>query len=99
ADLTEKVQGLPTDLDAIVHLAALPHVDYSYYYPEQVFHNNVHSTARLMDFAREHDIPFVLGSSVEIYGGEQSSPYVETDPYNPVSPYAASKVACETLLK
>lgn len=97
-DLTRGSMDVPEDLAAIIHLAALPHVDYSYYYPTQVHHNNVSSTASLLEHAAAHGIPFILASSVEVYGGEQPVPYKETDPCHPMSPYAASKVACEVLL-
>lgn len=98
ADLTRDIRDIPNDLDAIIHLAASPHVDYSYYYPAHVQHNNVLSTTRLMDLAAKRNIPFILGSSVEVYGGAKSQPYQESDPYYPMSPYASSKVSCEVLL-
>ncbi|WFA84378.1 NAD-dependent epimerase/dehydratase family protein [Paenibacillus amylolyticus] len=83
--------------DYIIHLAAMPHVDYSYHQPGEVFRNNTLSTQAVLQYATEHHIPVLLASSVEVYGGDWGRVYHESDPYAPVSPYSASKVACEML--
>ncbi|WP_308722603.1 NAD-dependent epimerase/dehydratase family protein [Paenibacillus polysaccharolyticus] len=88
---------LPQNIDYIIHLAAMPHVDYSYHQPAEVFRNNTLSTQAILQYATDRDIPLLLASSVEVYGGECGRVYNESDPYAPVSPYSASKVACETL--
>ncbi|MBB3108558.1 dTDP-glucose 4,6-dehydratase [Paenibacillus phyllosphaerae] len=97
SDLTLNSVTYNETFDYIIHLAAMPHVDFSFYHPEEVYKNNVISTQRVLELARKHDIPILIGSSVEVYGGEENRSYCEGDPYNPASPYAASKVACEVL--
>jgi len=87
----------PEDTDCIIHLAAMPHVDYSYHRPVEVFQNNTASTQSVLQHAADHRIPVILASSVEVYGGQHGKVYRESDEYAPVSPYSASKVACEML--
>lgn len=89
--------SLPHNTDYIIHLAAMPHVDYSYHYPAEVFRNNTISTQTILQYATDHDIPVLLASSVEVYGGDWGRVYSESDPLAPVSPYSASKAACEML--
>lgn len=96
-DLASDRFSLPQGTDHIIHLAAMPHVDYSYHHPGEVFRNNTLSTQAILQYAANHRIPVVLASSVEVYGGEFGRVYSESDVYAPVSPYSASKVACETL--
>ncbi|MDM5280968.1 GDP-mannose 4,6-dehydratase [Paenibacillus silvae] len=96
-NLAEDRLHLPPGTDHIIHLAAMPHVDYSYHQPSEVFRNNTLSTQAILQYALTHGIPLLLASSVEVYGGEWGRVYRESDPYSPVSPYSASKVACETL--
>ena len=47
-----KAEGFWDDIDVIYHLAALPRIQYSLKFPGQVLHNNVHSTLRVLEFAR-----------------------------------------------
>lgn len=96
-DLASDRIHLPPGTDYIIHLAAMPHVDYSYHQPGEVFRNNTLSTQAVLQYATEHHIPVLLASSVEVYGGDWGRVYHESDPYAPVSPYSASKVACEML--
>src|SRR4030095_16682784 len=95
-------QGVePSDfegIDAIFHLAALPHVDYSRFHPEQTVTNNVQSLLAVAKLATSLEVPMVFSSSVETYGGNVDKLYRETDCPNPLSPYAASKVACEAII-
>lgn len=98
------IEKIPLDQDlsgsdAIYHLAALPHVDYSKYYPHQVITNNVESLLSTIEFACQENIPLILASSVEVYGGSIDRIYKETDIPAPLSPYAASKVASEAIVK
>ncbi|MDX3339691.1 GDP-mannose 4,6-dehydratase [Streptomyces sp. ME02-6979.5a] len=94
-DLTRPDASLPDDLDFIVHLAALPHVDYSLHHPERVLANNIAAHTPVMAAARRHDIPVLFTSSIEVYGGNGGDLFVEDDPADPQSPYAASKIGCE----
>ncbi len=86
------------DVDIIYHFAALPHVDYSSFFPRKVINNNIESLLTIIDAATSLDIPMVFSSSVEVYGGKEDKLYSENDQLTPLSPYAASKVACEAIV-
>lgn len=101
ADLAKEVTDTSSlqDIDLIFHLAALPHVDYSYFYPRRVISNNVASLIAALELAGKMGRPLILASSVEIYGGSEDKIYTEADVPAPLSPYAASKVACEAMVR
>ncbi|MFJ4504451.1 NAD-dependent epimerase/dehydratase family protein [Streptomyces sp. NPDC088864] len=96
-DLARPDAVLPEDLDFIIHLAALPHVDYSLHHPEEVLANNMAAHIPVMAAARRHGIPVLFTSSIEVYGGNGGELFVEDDEADPQSPYAASKVGCERI--
>jgi dTDP-glucose 4,6-dehydratase len=83
----------------IVHLAALAHVDYSRYFPDQVLHNNIQSTLNILKVARSRQCRLLFGSSVEVYGSTQNEAVDEDSAMMPLSPYAASKAACEPIVR
>lgn len=87
------------DADVIFHLAALPHVDYSYFHPHRSITNNVESLLSTTELALKLEIPLILASSVEVYGGSEDKLYTEDSLPLPLSPYAASKVASEAIIK
>lgn len=98
ADLWKENIVLPLDTAYIIHLAAWPHVDFSYYYPKVTLMNNTMSFVQILDEAVKKNIPVIFASSVEVYGGVRDERYSECDNPNPVSPYGASKQACELIL-
>ncbi len=98
-NLAEDQFFLEEDADAVIHLAALPHVDYSLYYPERVVTNNIIALLKSLEFVRERKISILFVSSIEVYGGNEGGLFYETDKYNPLSPYAASKVSGEVVLQ
>lgn len=83
----------------IVHLAALAHVDYSMHYPDEVLSNNLNSTTNVLRVTRKRRCRLLFGSSVEVYGTTTGGALVESSRINPLSPYAASKVACEAIVR
>ena len=90
----------PVPLDgvsAILHLAARPGVQPSIADPAAYMEANVVGTARLLDAARRAGVRrFVLASSSSVYGDVTAAPFREDTPaVSPISPYAASKRACE----
>jgi dTDP-glucose 4,6-dehydratase len=97
-DLAESPPELEGRVDAIVHLAALPHVDYSLYEPAKVFRNNTQSVMNVASAALAKPCPMLFSSSVEVYGGNDGALFSETDPLNALSPYAASKIAGEAIV-
>jgi dTDP-glucose 4,6-dehydratase len=98
-NLVENQFTLEVDADALIHLAALPHVDYSRYYPDRVVTNNITALLEPIHVALERNIPLLFSSSVEVYGGNEGALFTETDAYTPLSPYAASKVGCEAFIQ
>ncbi|HWE38243.1 MAG TPA: SDR family NAD(P)-dependent oxidoreductase [Isosphaeraceae bacterium] len=86
--------------DAIVHLAARAGVRPSIERPASYADVNVTGTVHLLQAAcRLEPRPrFVYASSSSVYGDRADGPFRETDPVDlPVSPYAATKKACELL--
>ena len=86
--------------EAVVHLAALAGVRPSIERPGLYAAVNVGGTTNLFDAARKLDpLPrFVYASSSSVYGERTAAPFRETDPVDqPVSPYAATKRACELM--
>ncbi len=85
--------------EAVIHLAARAGVRPSLLQPELYMDVNVLGTQRLLDLAREFAVPkFVFASSSSVYGVNQKLPFNEDDPiFRLISPYAASKLACEAL--
>jgi UDP-glucuronate 4-epimerase len=86
--------------EAIVHLAARAGVRPSIEDPALYAEVNVVGTVRWLEAAcRLEPRPrFVYASSSSVYGDRPTAPFRETDPVDlPVSPYAATKKACELL--
>lgn len=85
--------------DAVVHLAARAGVRASVACPDKYYRTNCAGTLNLMETCRRLGIPkFVLASTSSLYGGHNPVPYREdADTDRPLSPYAASKKAAETL--
>ena len=85
--------------DCIVHLAARAGVRPSLKEPRLYAETNINGTLNLLELARAHDVrQFVFGSSSSVYGMNLKVPFSEDDPiFNPISPYAATKVGGELL--
>lgn len=85
--------------DAIVNLAARAGVRQSVEDPWVYYETNVMGTLNLLELSQEYGIKkFVLASTSSLYGKDNSMPYREdADTDRPLSPYAASKKAAETL--
>ena len=97
--------------DAVMHLAAETHVDRSIDGPGAFVRSNVAGTFALLQAAREHwdgldpaaraRFRFHHVSTDEVFGalGPGDPPFTETTPYDPRSPYAASKAASDHLVR
>ncbi len=95
-DLIERVDE---EVDTIFHLAAISSVKKSIEDPIQVNDVNVRGTVRVLELARHLDVKrIVFSSSAAVYGDPKEMPVSEETPFNPLSPYAASKVAGEMYL-
>ncbi len=84
---------------AVINLAARAGVRSSLEIPELFFETNVNGTLHLLELCRHTGVKkFVLASSSSLYGESKELPYRESaDTDHPISPYAASKKAAETL--
>ncbi len=85
--------------DQIIHLAARAGVRPSLEEPALFQRVNVEGTVNVLEAARRHGVKKILmASSSSVYGVNQKVPFCEGDPiFSAISPYAASKVACESL--
>ena len=83
----------------IIHLAARAGVRPSLEEPALYQRVNVEGTVNLLEAARVHGVrKLILASSSSVYGVNAKVPFAESDPiFRAISPYAASKLACEAL--
>jgi len=89
-------QFISEDIDMVFHLAAISSVKESIENPVLVNDTNVTGTINVLEMARKLEIKrFVFSSSAAIYGNPEKMPIYEDAPCNPLSPYAASKIAGE----
>jgi len=92
-------------INVIVHFAAESHVDRSIFGPKEFIETNVNGTFSMLEAARQFwgsrpDVRFHHISTDEVYGtlGETGC-FFESTPYDPRSPYSASKAASDHLVK
>lgn len=85
--------------DCVVHLAARAGVRPSISDPKLYFTTNIDGTFNLLDACRFHGVKhFVFASSSSVYGVNKKVPFAESDPIErTISPYAATKLACEQI--
>jgi UDP-glucose 4-epimerase len=87
-------------IDVIFHEAAIPSVPRSVEQPLISHQNGVHLTIQLLESARQAGVRrVVFAASSSAYGDTPRLPKQEDMPPNPLSPYAATKVACEQYLR
>jgi len=83
-------------VDYVLHQAALPSVSRSVLDPATTDRINVGGTINVLLAAKEVGVKkVVIASSSSVYGNTPKLPKQETMLYNPLSPYAVSKVATE----
>jgi dTDP-glucose 4,6-dehydratase len=84
--------------DAVLHLAALIAIPYSYRLPESYVDTNIKGTLNVLQAARELGVRRVVHTSTsEVYGTARRVPISEEHPLNAQSPYAATKIAADQL--
>ncbi|MGA2079045.1 MAG: dTDP-glucose 4,6-dehydratase [Holophaga sp.] len=92
-------------VDGVAHFAAESHVDRSIHGPEAFIRTNVLGTFTLLDCARvawagRQDVRFHHVSTDEVYGSLGPGGYFREDtPYDPRSPYSASKASSDHLAR
>ena len=95
------VNDFVKDIDLIVNFAAESHVDRSVMGSEDFVRTNVEGTRVLLDAAKDNgNIRFHHISTDEVFGalGGDDKPFTELTPYDPRSPYSASKAASDHLV-
>lgn len=88
--------------DAIVHFAAESHNDRAIADPDPFIRTNIEGTYQLLQAARKYHVRFHHISTDEVYGDlplDDLRCFTEDSPYNPSSPYAASKAASDELVR
>jgi dTDP-glucose 4,6-dehydratase len=96
-------------IDTVVHFAAESHVDRSIDGPAPFIHTNIVGTFTLLEAARKawfssspltpHPSRFLHVSTDEVYGSlGETGLFTETTPYDPRSPYSASKASSDHLV-
>ena len=102
----ELVDSLVAELtgpdDALVHYAAESHNDNSLSDPAPFIMTNIMGTFVLLEAVRKHNVRFHHVSTDEVYGDlELDDPkrFTEDTPYQPSSPYSASKAGSDHLVR
>jgi NAD dependent epimerase/dehydratase len=111
ADITSQLEIIPGDIrdpalmmsavagcDAVLHLAALIAIPYSYVAPDLYVQTNVQGTLNLLNAARAASISrFIHTSTSEVYGTAQYVPMDEAHPLQGQSPYSATKIGADQM--
>ena len=96
------VSDLVAQADAVVHFAAETHVDNALAEPAPFLHTNVIGTFAVLEAVRRHGVRLHHVSTDEVYGelelGDRRR-FTEATPYNPSSPYSATKAAADMLVR
>lgn len=83
---------------AILHLAALIGIPYSYHSPDTYVDTNIKGTLNILQAARDREIEQVIHTSTsEVYGSAQFVPITELHPLEGQSPYSASKIGADQM--
>ena len=84
--------------DAVLHLAALIAIPFSYKSPDTYVDTNIKGTLNVLQAARELGVKRVVHTSTsEVYGTAQFVPITEEHPLQGQSPYSATKIAADQL--
>lgn len=84
--------------DAVLHLAALIAIPYSYHSPDSYVDTNVKGTLNVVQAARDLGVARVVHTSTsEVYGTARYVPITEDHPLQGQSPYSASKIGADQI--
>lgn len=87
-----------TGCDAVLHLASLIAIPYSYHSPDTYIETNVKGTLNIVQAARDLNVTKVIHTSTsEVYGTARFVPITEDHPLQGQSPYSASKIGADQL--
>ena len=92
------VKNAMHDCDAVLHLAALIAIPYSYHSPDTYVDTNIKGTLNVLQAARELGVRRVIHTSTsEVYGTARFVPITEDHPLQGQSPYAATKIGADQI--
>ncbi len=99
SDLVDDI--LKKGVDAVINFAAETHVDRSILHSSEFVQTNIVGTLNLLECCRKNKIGRMIQISTdEVYGSlSDTGMYTELSPIAPNSPYAASKVSADLLLR
>jgi dTDP-glucose 4,6-dehydratase len=96
------VDSLVSQSDVVIHFAAESHNDNSLKSPRPFIDTNVIGTFELIQACVKHDVRFHHVSTDEVFGDlalEGTDKFTRDTPYNPSSPYSASKASSDHLVR
>lgn len=99
-DITDSflVRELVTGCDAVLHLAALIGIPYSYTAPASYVATNINGTLNILEACKlAKTARVVVTSTSEVYGTARFTPMDESHPLQGQSPYSATKIAADKL--
>ena len=98
----DTVDPLVAESDLVVHFAAESHNDNSLNDPSPFIRTNLVGTFELLEAVRRHNVRYHHVSTDEVYGDlelDDPNRFTEHTPYNPSSPYSASKAGSDLLVR
>lgn len=95
------VDQVIAECDVVVHFAAESHVDNSVHSPWPFVNSNVIGTYQILEAVRKYGKRLHHISTDEVYGdlGQDDPKFNENSPYNPSSPYSATKAGSDLLVR
>ena len=98
SDPINGVKNAMKGCDAVLHLAALISIPYSYHSPDTYVDTNIKGTLNILQAARELGTSRIVHTSTsEVYGTARFVPITEDHPLQGQSPYSASKIGADQL--
>jgi dTDP-glucose 4,6-dehydratase len=92
------VRAALKDCEAVLHLAALIGIPFSYHSPDSYVDTNIKGTLNIVQAARDLGVGRVVHTSTsEVYGTARFVPITEAHPLQGQSPYSASKIGADQL--
>ena len=85
------------EIEYCIHLGALGSVPRSVDTPRASFEANAIATLNVLESVKNRSLPIIFSSSSSVYGKNPKLPKIEKDWLSPISPYAASKLAAESM--
>ncbi len=84
--------------DAVLHLAALIAIPFSYHSPDSYIDTNIKGTLNVLQAARDYNLKRVIVTSTsEVYGTAKYVPIDENHPFQGQSPYSATKIGADRI--